>query len=248
MTLFQSDLLTLFQILRTSHASAYQQQINQFLSTQAQRLEAASLLDRQKRDSETSRKRQLAPSSSSSSLPSATVPSSSALPFEIPSTTKRRKLNPGVDLIRAFGAANLDLNANLAATPVAAGFPLEVVVDLLVKTFEGTPEAVLKRAMEMVKMQLPPSELNPSRGEFEQKVVVQEAAVVPPPSQQQVPVEMDMERGEEFGREMKMDPLKLDLGEEELNIKAEVPPEPIVSILFNLFSVLRMLAECEVDV
>ena len=245
MTLFQSDLLTLFQILRTSHASAYQQQINQFLSTQAQRLEAASLLDRQKRDSETSRKRQLAPSSSSSSLPSATVPSSSALPFEIPSTTKRRKLNPGVDLIRAFGAANLDLNANLAATPVAAGFPLEVVVDLLVKTFEGTPEAVLKRAMEMVKMQLPPSELNPSRGEIEQKVMVSEAAVVPP---QQVPVEMEMERRGESGGEMRMDPLKLDLGEEELNIKAEVPPEPIVSILFNLFSVLRMSAECEVDV
>jgi len=75
--------------------------------------------------------------------------------------------------------------------------------------------------------------------------MVSEAAVVPP---QQVPVEMEMERRGESGGEMRMDPLKLDLGEEELNIKAEVPPEPIVSILFNLFSVLRMSAECEVDV
>ncbi|GAA5843863.1 hypothetical protein JCM5353_007394 [Sporobolomyces roseus] len=219
--------LSLSHLLKTSHASAYQQQINQFLSTQAQRLEAASLADRQKRDSETSRKRQLAPSSSSSSLPSTTVPSSSTLPFEIPSTTKRRKLNPGVDLIRAFGAANLDLNANLAATPVAAGFPLEVVVDLLVKTFEGTPEAVLKRAMEMVKMQLPPSELSAGRGEGEQRVP--EAAIVPPPPQYEQTVEMEVDRRGEFGArgEVKMDPLKLDLGEEELNIKAEVPPEPI---------------------
>jgi len=138
-------------------------------------------------------------------------------------------LNPGVDLIRAFGAANLDLNANLAATPVAAGFPLEVVVDLLVKTFEGTPEAVLMRAMEMVKMQLPPSELSGGRGEGEQKVP--EAAIVPPPPQSERTVEMEVDRRGEFGArgEVKMDPLKLDLGEEELNIKAEVPPEPIVS-------------------
>jgi symplekin len=129
-------------------------------------------------------------------------------------------------LLRAFGAANLDLDANLAATPVAIDFSIQVAVDVLIKTFESVPEAVLARAVEMVKMQLPPSELRteeplttPSRTEEEQ--------MRPQVNGGGGAMNVDLDRGEE-AEAIKMDPLKLDLGEEELNLKAEVPPEPIV--------------------
>ncbi|GAA5993793.1 hypothetical protein JCM5350_007671 [Sporobolomyces pararoseus] len=231
--------ISVTHLLRTSHASAYQTQINQFLTTQGQRLEAASLVERKKREESMSRKRQLAsapipPPPSTAPIPPPSIPSTSTLPFEIPSTTKRRKLNPGVDLLRAFGAANLDLNANLAATPVASEYSLQVVVDGLMKTFETVPEAVLQRGIEMVRMVLPPSELR--KGEEEESSSATPTTVAPTMTSTVADAGMNgassrMEVATEPRKEeesVKMvDPLKLDLGEEELSIKAEVPPEPI---------------------
>lgn len=187
-----------------------------------------------------SRKRQLAsapipPPPSTAPIPPPSIPSTSTLPFEIPTTTKRRKLNPGVDLLRAFGAANLDLNANLAATPVASEYSLQVVVDGLMKTFETVPEAVLQRGIEMVRMVLPPSELR--KGEEEESSSATPTTVAPTMTSTAANAGMNgassrMEVATEPRKEeesVKMvDPLKLDLGEEELSIKAEVPPEPIV--------------------
>ncbi|GAA5904392.1 RNA-processing protein PTA1 [Sporobolomyces salmoneus] len=222
--------ISLTHLLRTSHASAYHSQINQFLTTQGQRLETASLAERKKREELLSRKRQLPPSSSSvSSTPPAPSSSAPSLPFELPPVgAKRRRLNPGVDLLRAFGAANLDLDANLAATPLATDYSIQVVVDGLMKTFETVPDAVLSRAIEMVKMQLPPSELRKIGEEEEEKPVPTPVTTTafeePRPVVPQMNAAMEVER-EESSR--MLDPLKLDLGEEELSIKAEVPPEPI---------------------
>ncbi|GAA6019541.1 hypothetical protein JCM11491_001331 [Sporobolomyces phaffii] len=217
--------ISLSHLLRTSHATAYQVQINQFLTTQGMRLEAATIADRQKREEHT-RKRQLPPAltspTTSSTNPATIPPSLLSTPFDINPSAKRRKLNPGVDLLRAFGAANLDYGANLAATPVATDFSIQVAVDILIKTFETLPESVLARAVEVVKTQLPPSELT-----RDESFSTSTAARTEEPSSR-VEMSADFERssGEEM-ETVKMDPLKLDLGEEELNLKAEVPPEPI---------------------
>lgn len=214
---------------RTSHAAAYQTQINQFLATQGQRLEAASLADRKKRE-ELSRKRQL--SSVAAPVANAAASSSQAPSLSLeaaPLAPKRRKLNPGVDLLRAFGAANLDPNANLAATPVATDYPLQVVVDGLIKTLEAVPEAVLSRAIDMVRMQLPPSELRPN--ESEPDVAAPTSATDDPRLRNAANMETEgIERSQKLEEAPRMvDPLKLDLGDEELSIKAEVPPEPTAS-------------------
>ncbi|GAA5940115.1 RNA-processing protein PTA1 [Sporobolomyces koalae] len=220
--------ISLAHLLRTSHASAYQTQINQFLSVQGVRLEAASVAERQRRD-ESSRKRALASTASTPSTSTGTSPAN--LPFEVPSAAKRRKLNPGVDLLRAFGAANLDPNVNLAATPVATDLPLPVVVDLVFRTFESVPNAVVSRAIEMVRMQLPPSELRPdeskvgsSTNESDPVLASGTNNATPEQTRPRDPPQVVTEPI------VKLDPLKLDLGEEELTIKAEVPPEPIVEV------------------
>ncbi|CEQ40286.1 SPOSA6832_01874, partial [Sporobolomyces salmonicolor] len=165
---------------RNSLANAFQPQITQFLAQQATRMDLAALDARKKREEDASKKRQL-------------------LSTQIDEhATKRRRLNPGVDLLRAFGAANPN-PAALATVPSATDAQLDTAVDVLLTVYQSLSDQALKAAIEAVRNQLPASEVAASSAEEAPK---EEVAYV-------------------------VDPLKLDLGDDELNIKAEVPPEPI---------------------
>ncbi|GAA5867661.1 hypothetical protein JCM1840_006647 [Sporobolomyces johnsonii] len=172
--------ISLTHLLKNSLANAFQSQITNFLAQQATRMDLAALDARKKREEDASKKRQL-------------------LSTQIDEhATKRRRLNPSVDLVRAFGAANPNAAA-LAAVPTATDAQLETAVDVLLTVYQNLSDQALKAAIDAVRNQLPASEVAPSAAEEAPK---DEVAYV-------------------------VDPLKLDLGDDELNIKAEVPPEPI---------------------
>ncbi|GAA6055098.1 hypothetical protein JCM3770_001798 [Rhodotorula araucariae] len=114
-------------------------------------------------------------------------------------SSKRRRLNPAAeDAAAAFRAANVNPGT---ATPSIAELPLETVVDLLVATLQNVSSTVLGTAIETVRRHLPPP-LPDSAG------ATPRAAT---PATEPAPI---------------IDPLKLDLGADELDLRAEVPPEP----------------------
>jgi symplekin len=122
---------------------------------------------------------------------------------------------PTIDLLRAFGSANLNLSINLATDiPVVIDYYpssqscLPVVVDHLMEIFTEIPKDKLERSIELVRNVLPPRNNNNNQDEL----IKQEE------EEKDVDVDVDVDVVRV------VDPLKLDLGEEELTMKAEVPP------------------------
>ncbi|BGP47764.1 hypothetical protein JCM10450v2_003629 [Rhodotorula kratochvilovae] len=122
-------------------------------------------------------------------------------------SSKRRRLNPAQeDAAAAFRAANLNAGT---ATPSIAELPLETVVDLLVATLQNVSATVLGTAIETVRRHLP-APLPDSAGATPRGTTPAVAAAAPA---EPAPAPV-------------IDPLKLDLGADELDLRAEVPPEP----------------------
>ncbi|BGO96476.1 hypothetical protein NBRC10513v2_003408 [Rhodotorula toruloides] len=167
--------LTLMHLMRSTHGSAYRSQITDSLNQQATRMAQAAAEAQRRKDEEASKKRQLLASQIDEQQ------------------VKRRRLNPSMDAVRLFSAAN---PAFERPPPSIADLPLETVVTSLVATLQNVSDPALATAIEAVRRQLPASEaLTPREG-------------TPKPEAPAV------------------DPLKLDLGADELDLKAEVPPEP----------------------
>ncbi|BGO91177.1 hypothetical protein NBRC10512_005729 [Rhodotorula toruloides] len=167
--------LALMHLMRSTHGSAYQSQITDFLNQQATRMAQAAAEAQRRKDEEASKKRQLLASQIDEQQ------------------VKRRRLNPSVDAVRLFSAAN---PAFERPPPSIADLPLETVVSSLIATLQNVSDPALATAIEAVRLQLPASEaMTPREG-------------TPKPEAPAV------------------DPLKLDLGADELDLKAEVPPEP----------------------
>ncbi|KPV75221.1 uncharacterized protein RHOBADRAFT_53229 [Rhodotorula graminis WP1] len=122
--------------------------------------------------------------------------------------SKRRRLNPAASTASegttaAFRAANLNPGT---ATPSIAELPLDMVVDLLVATLQNVSAPVLGTAIDTVRRNLPASS---SADTHDRPASLPPSA--PAPDVTPAPV---------------IDPLKLDLGADELDLRAEVPPEP----------------------
>ncbi|GAA5991312.1 hypothetical protein JCM11641_002820 [Rhodosporidiobolus odoratus] len=189
--------LTLQHLLKNSHATSFQAQITSFLTIQSQRMELAAAQARQQRDEEASKKRAL-------------------LTSQIDQQAKRRRLNPSSssDTVRAFSAANPapDMQA-----PSIADLPLQAVIEGVVAVLESVSPASFGAAVEAVRRQLPSDEMPPSQFDtspFSASSI--DHPVVPVPSVASTPVAPTI-----------IDPLQLDLGDDVLSIKAEVPPEPV---------------------
>ncbi|GAA5909818.1 hypothetical protein JCM6882_002685 [Rhodosporidiobolus microsporus] len=191
--------LSLTHLLKNSHATAYSAQITTFRTQQAQRMEQAAARARQEREEEASRKRQL-------------------LSSEIDQQAKRRRLNPTVDSVRAFSAANPNPSQHV---PPVVDLPLAAVVDAVVAILQNTSSNSFSAAIEAVRRQLPPPSTgsstplaaNDSAQHPETAPSSSFAAAAAPPAPSAPAV----------------NPLALDLGADELDLKPEVPPEPSTS-------------------
>ncbi|GAA5942275.1 hypothetical protein JCM10213_004118 [Rhodosporidiobolus nylandii] len=186
--------LSLQHLLKNSHATSYQPQIQAFLAQQAQRMEAAAAQARLQREEEASKKRAL-------------------LSSQIDQQAKRRRLNSSagvVDATRAFAAANP--NPGQQVLPVA-DLPLDKVVEGVITALQNVAPSAFTAAIEAVRRLLPPSsDATPlSSTPLAGTPLSNTPQPAAPPATGPAPA---------------IDPLKLDLGDDVLDIKAEVPPEP----------------------
>ncbi|GAA6021094.1 hypothetical protein JCM10207_003361 [Rhodosporidiobolus poonsookiae] len=124
------------------------------------------------------------------------------LTSQIDQQAKRRRLNPTEDVVRAFSSVNPNPDQPV---PPAASLALETVVDDIIAVLQTTSAAAFAAAIEAVRRQLPPGDA----------AIPSETTPLPrqpsPPAAVPAPA---------------IDPLKLDLGADVLDLKAEVPPEP----------------------
>lgn len=123
----REDVLTVGCRRRSTHGSAYQAQINDFLSQQATRMAQAAAEAQRRKDEEASKKRQLLASQIDEQQ------------------VKRRRLNPSVDVVRLFSAANPSFDRH---PPSIANLPLETVVASLVATLQNVSDPALATAIE----------------------------------------------------------------------------------------------------
>ncbi|GJN89003.1 hypothetical protein Rhopal_001974-T1 [Rhodotorula paludigena] len=118
---------------------------------------------------------------------------------------KRRRLNPAAaaeesgNIVRAFQAASAN---PLAVIPSIEGLASATVAELVVATLQNVSAAALSTAIETVRRHLPATGTATPVESTPKPEAAPEAPMI--------------------------DPLKLDLGADELDIKAEVPPEPAV--------------------
>ncbi|GAA5855379.1 hypothetical protein JCM8547_009056 [Rhodosporidiobolus lusitaniae] len=129
------------------------------------------------------------------------------LPSEIDHQAKRRRLNCNVDVVQAFSASH---HLPLHAIPAAADLPVNVVVEAIVAVLQGTSPSAFSSAIEAVRRRLPAPSATPA----------------PAPAAAPTPLEAAPQPSEAVAPAV--DPLALDLGADELDIKPEVPPEPEV--------------------
>ncbi|GAA5903829.1 hypothetical protein JCM8208_006591 [Rhodotorula glutinis] len=188
--------ISLSHLVKNSHATSFSTQIADFLALQSKRMDTAALEARRARDDEASRKRALL---------------ASQIDDVGGGDSKRRRLNPAgaaaasasEGTTAAFRAANVNPGT---ATPSIAELPLDMVVDLLVATLQNVSATVLGTAIDTVRRNLPP----PSTSDHNDRT----SSLPPPaPAPDATPAPV-------------IDPLKLDLGADELDLRAEVPPEP----------------------
>ncbi|GAA5853597.1 hypothetical protein JCM9279_005069 [Rhodotorula babjevae] len=120
--------------------------------------------------------------------------------------SKRRRLNPAASVSASEGATAAFRAANVnpgTATPSIAELPLDMVVDLLVATLQNVSATVLGTAIDTVRRNLPQVDADARTSSLPPAVLAPDATPAPV-----------------------IDPLKLDLGADELDLRAEVPPEP----------------------
>ncbi|GAA5990965.1 hypothetical protein JCM10908_000101 [Rhodotorula pacifica] len=108
---------------------------------------------------------------------------------------KRRRLNPSYPVAKVFAASNAN---GLAHVPSVSSLPATAIVDLLVTALQSLAPTALSDAIAAVKREL-------ESGDFAS--ISREGTPAPPP----------------IPSESTIDPLKLDLGADELEMKAEVP-------------------------
>lgn len=132
---------------------------------------------------------------------------------------KRRRLNPSVDAVRLFSAAN---PAFERPPPSIADLPLETVVSSLIATLQNVSDPALATAIEASHSIAPHKPV----ADF-MLSLVQAVRLQLPASEAMTPRE-----GTPKPEAPAVDPLKLDLGADELDLKAEVPPEPAVRHAF----------------
>ncbi|KAK4048377.1 hypothetical protein OIO90_005847 [Microbotryomycetes sp. JL221] len=193
--------VSLTHLLKHGNASAFSGQINEFLGKQLQRMEQAANEARLAREQESNRKRQ-------------------RLADDIANSVKRRKTDDSITIVQDqqkqeqvdIDIFNLigDENNALARFDVS-NLPMQLVVDLVVSNLQLVTDSVLQRVIERVRNRLPE----------DQRQVLH----APSPSYPAL-TEVDGPSAETFIKAEPIDPLAMDLGSEELDMKPEVLIEP----------------------
>ncbi|ORY92427.1 Symplekin tight junction protein C terminal-domain-containing protein [Leucosporidium creatinivorum] len=133
-----------------------------------------------------------------------------ALSDEITNSSKRRRLDSAPSDAQVFASSDNPLSTFDATT-----LPVAVVIDLIINNFQGISDATFNAAIEVVRRRLPSVESTPAHdASFSAPMLSGPSGYQPPPPPPQV-----------FVKAEPVDPLKLDLGAEELDMKAEVVPE-----------------------
>ncbi|GAA6041092.1 hypothetical protein JCM8097_004714 [Rhodosporidiobolus ruineniae] len=190
--------LSLTHMLKNNLAPSFSSQITDFLSQQATRMDAAASAARKQREDEASKKRQLLASQVDDGL-----------------QQKRRRLNPNDEVLRAFeSAAPNPALAAVGRSVAAVDLPVQLVVDTVVAVLQGVSPAAFSTAIETVRRHLPPPSSAASTPLASTPTPVPSTSAVPAPAPATTP------------SAPVIDPLKLDLGADELDLKPEVPPEP----------------------
>ncbi|KAK4053378.1 hypothetical protein OIV83_001542 [Microbotryomycetes sp. JL201] len=191
--------VSLTHLLKSGHANAFSGQINEFLGKQLQRMEQAANEARLAREHESNRKRQ-------------------RLAEDIDNSLKRRKIRgeSGAQQEKQYDISAFSLlpdgNNALAQFDVST-LPIQLVVDLVVTNLQLITDTVLESVLERVRSRLPEDERRSN-------LPAASASGYPPLSERTGP------SAEVFIKAEPVDPLKMDLGAEELDMKPEVISRP----------------------
>ncbi|KAM0787454.1 hypothetical protein ACM66B_003533 [Microbotryomycetes sp. NB124-2] len=189
--------ISLTHLLRSGNANAFSAQINEFLGKQLQRMEQAANEARLAREHESNRKRQ-------------------RLADDIENTLKRRRIQEGVNAkasdVSAFSLSPDGTNNALTMFDVST-LPLQLVVDLVVSNLQLITDNVLQSVLERVRNRLPEDERQ---------------STIPRATSSEYPALTDVgaPSAETLIKAEPVDPLKMDLGAEELDMKPEAVQQP----------------------